>query len=129
MSKYFTDKELACKCGCGTLPKPEFQVFLDSLRESCGFPLILNSAARCAKHNAEVSQTGSDSGPHVLLVAADIRCYGAQALVVLQKALLLGATGIGISQKLGTALASRYLHVDIVELNHPGVPRPNIWSY
>lgn len=69
--KYFTEKELACKC-CGVdKTTPEFKEKLDELRELYGKPLIVNSAYRCPKHNAEVG--GVKNSQHLLGIAADIK--------------------------------------------------------
>jgi zinc D-Ala-D-Ala carboxypeptidase len=120
---FFSDSELACRCGCGMLPAPDFRAKIERLRERFGKPLIVTSAARCAAHNARVSGTGA-TGPHTTGRAADFGVRGADALRLVDLALEQGFTGIGVSQK----GAIRFIHVDDLP-DAPGQPRPTIWSY
>lgn len=122
---HFTDRELACRCGCGMLPRQSSQDRLERLRVLCAFPFIVTSAARCSKHNAAVSTTGDD-GPHTKGGAFDIGVAGGSALILVDKAREVGFTGIGIKQK--GPYQERYVHVDDLE-DAPGQPRPWIWSY
>jgi len=121
--KYFKDSELACKCGCGMLPKADFMARVEKLREACGFPFIVTSAARCADHNARVSSTGA-YGPHTTGRAIDIGVSHGRAYHLIAEALAHGFTGIGVQQKGG----SRFIHLDDLP-NAPGQPRPTVWSY
>lgn len=123
MTPHFTAEEVACKCGCGMLPKQDFMDRAERLRVRFGKPLKVTSGARCPKHNAEVSHTGDD-GPHTQGRALDFAIRGADALHLVDCALEEGFTGIGISQK-GD---SRFVHVDDLP-NADGQPRPTIWSY
>lgn len=123
--KYFTVKELECKCGkCGggDHMNPSFMLKLEYLREACGFPFVLSSAYRCADHNKAVSDTGY-SGPHVQGQAVDILVSGERAYRLIMYAIKYGFTGIGISQK--GPHESRYVHLDDLT----GDTRPWIWSY
>ncbi len=56
MTPHFTKDELQCKCGC-TLAQFQrgFLDHLELLRMSYGRPMRINSACRCANHNAKVS--------------------------------------------------------------------------
>lgn len=119
---YFSDKELACKCGCGLLPPADFRAKLERLRERFGKPLAVTSGARCPAHNAKVSATGA-TGPHTKR-AVDLAVRGGDALRLLDLALEQGFTGIGVQQK----GASRFIHLDDLP-DEPGQPRPWIWSY
>jgi zinc D-Ala-D-Ala carboxypeptidase len=123
MTPHFTFDELRCKCGCRMLPKQDFMDKVEALRVALGFPLEVSSAARCPKHNAKVSSTGS-TGPHTTGRAIDLAVRGAQALRVVQAALAAGFSGIGVQQK----GASRFIHIDDLP-NTPSCPRPTIWSY
>lgn len=121
--KYFSSAELSCSC-CGVNKmKPETIARLDRLRELYGFPLVLSSAFRCPKHNAEVSSTG-DAGPHTTGQAVDIVVRGAEGLTLMGIAQRLGFTGFGVKQHGG----SRYLHLDDLPAAE-GRPRPWLWSY
>jgi uncharacterized protein YcbK (DUF882 family) len=125
LTENFTSEELACKCGCGMLPRPESVQRLQLLRERCGFPFTVTSGARCAKRNNEVATTGDD-GPHTKGGAFDIGISGERALVLVDRAREVGFTGIGVKQK--GPHAERCIHVDDLP-NADGQPRPTIWSY
>ena len=71
LTKNFTEKEMECSCGCGALPTPDFMNQLQILRTLVGFPLHINSGARCASHNKAIG--GASKSQHVEGMAADIR--------------------------------------------------------
>lgn len=119
MTPHFSDAELTCKCGCGMLPQQTAVDRLELLRGSCGFPFPVTSGARCPTYNASVSSTGED-GPHTTGRAFDIAVSHEQAYILVKRALEVGYTGIGVSQK-GN---SRFIHLDDLALG-----RPRIWSY
>ena len=110
MYKYFTDKELACKCGCGKQGmKPQFMYWIVMLRKIYGKPLPLSSAYRCLFHPDEVGNPGA----HTEGMAVDISIRGLEAVLLLCVVFslrLLGAPfhGFGIKQK-GKA---RFIHLD-----------------
>lgn len=104
------------------LPELDFMLKVEKLRLLAGFPMPVNSAARCAKHNASVSSTG-ENGPHTTGRAIDIGVSRENAYKLIQMAIGFGFTGIGVSQK----GASRFIHLD--DLESPKYPRPNVWSY
>lgn len=127
--KYFTLDELKCKCGncssTGLEMKPDFMNKLVMLRESCGIPLIITSAYRCSAYNEKVSDT-SINGPHTKGKAVDIKCFGNDSHLVLQKAMIVGFSGIGIKQK--GLCEDRFIHLDTL-IKEDGFPRPWTWSY
>ena len=123
MTPHFPASSVACKCGCGMLPKADFMEKVEALRVKLGFPLPVTSAARCATHNAKVSATGA-SGPHTTGRALDVGVRGENALRVIVEARNMGFTGIGVSQK----GAARFIHIDDLP-NAEGQPRPTVWSY
>lgn len=121
MTPHFTDAELACKCGCGMLPKLEFMEKVETLRALYGKPMRVTSAARCPEYNAKMSSTGL-TGPHTTGQAIDIGVSGEDAHNLLRLAMRHGNfTGIGVSQK--GPHASRFLHFDCAR------SVPAIWSY
>ena len=122
-TEHFTDRELACRCGCGMLPAPDFQAKLERLRVRFAKPLIVTSGARCPDYNAKVADTGR-SGPHTKGRAVDFAIRGGDALHLITLAVDQGFTGIGVSQK----GASRFIHLDDLP-EAPGQPRPWVWSY
>jgi zinc D-Ala-D-Ala carboxypeptidase len=123
MTPHFKASELACKCGCGMLPKQDFMDKVEGLRLRYGMPLTVSSAARCPTYNAKVSGTGM-TGPHTTGRAIDFALRGVEALQLLRVALDSGFSGFGINQKGG----ARFIHVDDLN-NRPGQPRPWLWSY
>jgi len=129
LCEHFSNIELACHCGCGTIPGPEFLEILEALRVRFGHPMILTSAARCPTHNAEVSTTGR-TGPHVIdaiassfgMGAIDVNIQGARAVELLELAMGMGSwTGFGINQS--GPHESRFIHLDNVHVGRM------IWSY
>jgi zinc D-Ala-D-Ala carboxypeptidase len=127
MYKYFKPAELKCKCGncksTGHEMNIDFMRKMDALREQLGFPLPVSSAYRCPAHNVAVSMSGMN-GPHTTGHAIDIAVSREQALKLVNAALNMGFTGIGINQK----GESRFIHLDTLEAGD-GFPRPTIWSY
>lgn len=123
MTPHFANSELACRCGCGMLPKQDFMDKVEALRLAYGKPLAVTSAARCPNHNARVSGTGR-TGPHVTGRAIDLAVDRGDAYRLLRMALEAGFSGLGFQQK----GAGRFLHLDDLP-NAPGQPRPTIWTY
>ena len=124
MTPSFSNAELACRCGCGMLPKQDFMDKVQTLRDLYGKPMRVTSAARCPEHNAKVSGTGR-TGPHTTGRAIDISVSREDAFRLLSFAMSMpDFSGIGVNQK-GNA---RFLHLDDLP-NAPGQPRPTVWSY
>jgi uncharacterized protein YcbK (DUF882 family) len=73
-SKYFTQKEFACKCGkcnkADILPNVRLVELLDGVREYFGKPITINSGIRCPAHNKAVG--GASKSEHMYGEAADI---------------------------------------------------------
>lgn len=72
-SQYFTEKELACRCGCGKGMQDMEQSFLnrlDMLRTSFGGPLVITSGYRCKKYNEKIK--GSKNSQHTFGRAVDV---------------------------------------------------------
>lgn len=82
-SKYFSDAELACRCGCGLMPQEETQRFADQVREEwthyivgLGFEaklgaLFCTSGARCEAHNKKIG--GAPDSAHPEGLALDLQ--------------------------------------------------------
>lgn len=119
---YFKNKELACKCGCGTNEfDPDFLKTLIKIRKKAGFPFALSSAYRCPNHPIEARK--ERSGAHTTGKAVDILCSREKALEVVTIALSEGLTRIGVQQK----GQNRFIHIDACT-EEDGFP-PSIWSY
>jgi zinc D-Ala-D-Ala carboxypeptidase len=123
VTEHFSNTELACKCGCGMLPKLDFMDKVQRMRDFLDFPMVVTSAARCPDYNAKVSSTGR-TGPHTTGRAIDLAVSREQAYVMLAYATRHGFTGIGVAQK----GAGRFIHLDDL-IDEPGQPRPTVWSY
>lgn len=67
---YFTDKELACKCGCGLMPKIVTISLLNHIRHDYGHPINITSGARCEAYNASIG--GAKFSEHVKGNAIDM---------------------------------------------------------
>lgn len=122
----FSLVELRCKCGkCssdGTEMAPAFMQRLQQLREQYGKPMSLSSAFRCRRHPEEARK--AEPGEHAMGLAVDVRVRGPEALQLLQLALNLGFTRIGISQK----GAARFIHLGLAPVGGR-LPSPALWSY
>ncbi|MGE8308520.1 MAG: D-Ala-D-Ala carboxypeptidase family metallohydrolase [Pseudomonas protegens] len=122
----FSAKELRCKCGkCnsdGSEMQPEFMDRLQQLRNQYAKPMALSSGYRCRRHPEEARK--AEPGEHNMGLAVDVAVRGPDALKLLQLALGLGFTRIGVSQK-GN---SRFLHLGLAPIGGR-LPSPALWSY
>ena len=124
LTQNFSREELACKhCGRMEIPLPTVER-LQALRDKVGHFLRVSSGYRCPEHNNAVSSTGRD-GPHTR-GAFDILIYGDDAYHLVQAAMEVGFTGIGVNQT--GPIEKRFIHVDALA-DETGLPRPTIWSY
>lgn len=112
--KYFKVSEFDCQETGENEMKEEFLLLLDKLREACDFPFTITSGYRSPSHSIEVRK--SSPGTHAQGIAADIyAASGDRRFTIIQKALELGFTGIGVDK--------HFIHVDIRETT------PVVWSY
>lgn len=121
-SKYpnFSKQEFDCKHTGRNLMQPPFLALLQHLRDIYGKPIAISSGYRDPTHPVEARK--QSPGTHTLGLAADIRCDGKAAWEILQIAMQLGFSGIGIQQK----GSSRFIHLDMAGAPFP---RPTVWSY
>ena len=120
MWRYFTEAELACKCGCGRCEMDEeFMADLDDLREVCGFPFPVTSGYRFeSPDEKESSSTTPGRGPHTTGKAVDIAANARRKFKILEIA--DGITGIGI--------AKTFIHLDtLTPEERPS--RPCVFTY
>ena len=112
--KYFNWTEFDCKHTGLNEMDPEFIHKLDDLREACGFPFVITSGYRDPSHPVEVRKL--KPGTHSSGIAVDIAVNsGQERRLLVQKALELGFTGIGV--------AETFVHVDT------RTTRPTMWTY
>jgi uncharacterized protein YcbK (DUF882 family) len=75
LSRNFSRKELECPC-CGSyIENKELVDLLQAIRDFAGRPVVVSSGTRCAKRNASLKNSASNSG-HLTGEAADIRVDG-----------------------------------------------------
>lgn len=122
MYKYFSTEELKCQhCGADGMNET-FMVKVEALRWELGFPFVVTSAYRCKDHIIERKK--KTPGAHATGHAIDIAVRGDKAYKLLDAALRVGMTGIGVNQK-GN---NRFIHLDDLEWDEDR-PRPWVWSY
>lgn len=119
----FAYEELCCS-HTGELDIDEaFMTKVQNLRDYLQEPLIITSAYRSPTHPVELAKPGNTIGSHVQGCAVDIQCMGRKAHKILTGAVVLGFTGIGVSQS--GDYDKRFLHLDTMKSES----RPTIWSY
>lgn len=121
-SPYFSEQEFACKHTGKCEMNKEFMDKLLELRKSFNKPMKISSGYRDGTHPVEINKTVK--GAHTTGNACDILVNGANALKIIEIAISVGFTGIGVNQK-GN---SRFIHLDDLP-NSIAFPRPTIWSY
>lgn len=114
----FTQAEFMCRHTGKCEMSPEFMCRLQHLRQVYGKPMRITSGYRDRTHPIEAAK--SAPGEHSTGHAADVAVQGADALRLVQLALGLGFTRIGVQQKGG----GRFIHLgDSTDLPS------TIWSY
>lgn len=113
-SKYFKQREFACKCGCGfNNISPLLVQKLDTIRETLDMPLKIHSGCRCEEYNKKVG--GKADSAHTRGFAADVGINGG----VMRYAFLLLA--LKAFKRVG--VYGTFCHVDVdVEL-----PQMVVW--
>lgn len=77
LTKNFSRREFACKCGCGFDDvSRELVEGLQQLRDLAGKPITVTSGCRCPKHNASPKVGGVKNSQHLTGKAADIVIAG-----------------------------------------------------
>jgi len=115
MSKYFSEDELRCKCGCNQcLMDSDFLNLMDQIREDVGEPLGAVSGYRCSEHDKKIN--GDDNHPQgkaVDLAAPVSRIR----FKIINSAIKRGVKRIGV--------AKTFIHLDTVDEH----PQEVIWLY
>ncbi len=76
LSKNFSRREFACKCGCGYDDiSPRVVEALQKIRDRFGRPVKVHSGCRCQKHNRSL-KAASPYSRHLIGLAADISIEG-----------------------------------------------------
>ena len=118
---YFERREFRCPCGeCDGFPvepQPRLVDALDGWREELGFPLVVTSGVRCARHNAAVG--GAPDSRHLTGEAADVRVDGSQRRYSMLDSVFTRSrfTRVGIG--------STFIHVDV----SLALPQAVCWVY
>lgn len=122
----FTFQEMCCKhCGILVLDTSMMDN-LQFVRKEAGFPLIISSGYRCQDHPSEIDKP-LGGGSHTFGQAVDIRIHTTRAHVLLKLLLIVGFTGIGVSQK-NKDMDRRFIHADTMTEDEHFL-RNTIWSY
>lgn len=119
----FSKDEFDCKHTGKNEMQHDFMSKLQELRNAYGKPMKVSSGYRDFKHPIEARKPRRN-GSHPTGKAVDIAVERGDAYRLLNLALNLGFTGIGINQKGG----GRFIHLDTIEDNSLQ-PRPTVWSY
>lgn len=114
----FSEHEFTCSETGECDMDPAFMSKLQQLRTELGKPINPSSGYRSPSHSAERKK--DQPGAHPRGCAVDFPVRNPDAHKVVELALKLGFTGIGISQKPGRP---RYIHLDTWAV------RKAIWSY
>ena len=123
--KWFTKTQFDCKHTGKNQMKHFFMLQLEELAAACGFRILVSSGFRDVTHPEEAKK-GSTTGAHSEGIAVDLMVSHEQAYIVLDRAMKLGFTGIGLNQR--GDIKSRFIHLDLSEAKG-GRPRPHVWSY
>lgn len=118
----FLESEFRCRHTGLVHMDPEFMAILQRIRTSYGKPMRITSGYRHPTHPVEAAKGGLSMGEHTTGRCADVAVEGFEAVVLLQHALALGITRIGVNQK----GSGRFLHLGI---GAPGLANPWLWSY
>ena len=118
----FKKHEFDCRHTGRNEMKPEFLAKLQALRTAVGVPFVITSGYRDPSHPNEARKAAP--GQHTQGIACDILVQdGATAFRIVQKALEMGFTGIGVAQDNRRARNSRFIHLDT------RTSTPVMWSY
>jgi uncharacterized protein YcbK (DUF882 family) len=118
----FSPDEFKCRHTGKVEMDPRFMDRLQRLRSQYGRPMPISSGYRHKTHPVEAKKKGT--GTHTMGRACDVVVSGQDAFALVDMAITLGFTGIGIQQK-GTG---RFIHLDDLR-EEDGFLRPTIWSY
>ncbi len=81
VSKHFSRKEFACKCGCGfDVVDVELVQILEEIREHFDQPIIITGPNRCSEHNSKVG--GASKSMHAVGMAVDFKVEGVKSGIV-----------------------------------------------
>ena len=112
--KYFKLEDFDCQETGENEMSIEFIERLDGLRSVCKFPFIVTSGYRSPNHSIESKK--EKPGQHAQGIAADIKVVGgAQRRLLVENALVMGFTGVGVDKN--------FIHVDI------RTTTPVLWVY
>jgi len=145
-TEHFTERDFACKDGCGYGTHPddvvtELPQLLEAARLTLGRPIYVTSGCRCAKHNE--AEGGKPTSAHTRGAAADLRISGGLQRWETLVALIVGALwmmGMLRSQPWlalarlrtvvrGLGVGPTFVHVDVDEQLADDGKRPAAWGY
>jgi len=106
LSRYFSRKEFACKCGCGfaTVDIDLLDV-LKMVRSKFEVGVTINSACRCNEHNKKIG--GSAGSKHKQGIAADIVVKG------IDQSHVYAYLDSAFPDKYGIGKYNNFTHIDV----------------
>jgi len=103
-SKEFTQNEVMCRCGCGTVVFVEQHYFrMMQLRRLWNKPIVVTSWCRCETNNTEVG--GSKTSSHLSGLATDIKAINPHTRLAL-------CFYAGLCQFRGIGIGENFIHLD-----------------
>lgn len=126
----FSEKEMQCQ-HCRDLEKMNCQVTehlmeaLQTLRRQCG-PLVVTSGYRCPEHPIEAVK--KNPGAHSAGKAVDVHCdSSSKRYFIISEAMAVESTRAnGKVGFVGVGISKDFVHLDV---GHPSVSRPALWTY
>jgi uncharacterized protein YcbK (DUF882 family) len=111
LTKNFSRREFACKCGCGFDDiDPRVVIMAQVIRDALGEPVRVNSGCRCAKRNVAVG--GVLNSYHAKGLAVDLSCVaGSEKLCKAIKALFQAGNMESLEY------CHRYINEDFVHID------------
>lgn len=109
----FTPDEMRCKETGELNMSKQFMDKLQQLRDIYGRQIIITSGFRSVHHSEERNKLNAgyrSAGYHTKGIAVDIACFSDVAYDIVEIALSLGFTGVGVSQREGRG---RFIHLDM----------------
>ena len=121
--KNFQKYEFDCKHTGENKMRPEFLDILQQIRTTYQKPMEITSGFRHWTHPEEIKK--DKPGAHTYGVAADIQCYGQEAMDLQVIAYGYGIRRIGLHQR--GPVDGRFLHIDMAD-KLAGFPSA-LWTY
>lgn len=116
--------------GSGKKMNKTFLLFLDELRERCGFPFKITSGFRTEAYQEDLTRRGyktakKGTSPHLEGIAADVAITDSYKRALFVAFALELASELDLPFRLGISGKNNFIHIDISEK----LSSPKIWIY